>query len=320
MLDYLLLILGLALLYKGADYLVEGSSSLAKRLRISSLVIGLTIVAFGTSMPELIVNVFASIKGEAAVSFGNIIGSNIFNILLILGMAAVIVPLTVKKSTAYKEIPFALLAVAVLFVMSNKSFFFGYPGNVLTLADGIIMLIFFIIFLIYILGLIRAGKKNHHEEPETKHHPLFKLILMIMGGLVALFLGGEFTVRGAVSIARQLGISELLISSTIVAAGTSLPELVTSVVAAIRKEMDISVGNIVGSNIFNIFLIMGVSAVISPLTVPSGINYDFIFLGAATVGLFAVMFIGTKRKIDRWEGITFLLMYAAYLAFLIKRG
>ena len=319
MIEYIYLILGLALLYNGAGYLVEGSSSLAKKLGISALVIGLTVVAFGTSMPELIVNVFASLKGNAEVSYGNIIGSNIFNILLILGLASVIKPLAVQRSTVWKEIPFALLAALVLFAMSNKLLLGGAANN-LTIADGLIMLFFFVIFLYYVFELAKDKPKESNMEIEVKKHSSTAIFLMIIGGLAALFIGGKLTVAGAVAIARQIGISELLISSTIIAAGTSLPELVTSVVAAIKKEMDLSVGNVVGSNIFNIFLIMGVSSLISPLAVPAGINFDFIFLTATTLLLFIFMFIGKKHELDRWEGAMFLLMYVAYVAFIIRRG
>jgi len=319
MLEYLGVVLGLVLLYKGADYLVNGSSFLAQRWGVSSLVIGLTIVAFGTSMPELVVNIFASLKGNAEISYGNIVGSNIFNILFILGIAAILVPLKVQRSTVWKEIPFALLAVLALLFLSNEKILNSSAINTLTRVDGVILLVFFLIFLYYIFRLMKETKNNVNNEVKNQHSPL-AIFLMIAGGLAALYFGGKITVQSAVAIARQIGISDLLISSTIIAGGTSLPELVTSVVAVLRKEMDLSVGNIVGSNIFNIFWILGVSAAISPLTVPVGINFDFLVLLLATLLLFIFMFIGTRNKLNRWQGVVFILLYAAYVVMIIGRG
>ncbi|MDD4897900.1 MAG: calcium/sodium antiporter [Methanocellales archaeon] len=311
--------MGLALLYKGADYLVDASSNLAKRLGISSLVIGLTIVAFGTSMPELIVNVYSSFQGNADVVYGNIIGSNICNILMILGLAALLMPLKVQSSTVWKEIPFALLAAITLFILSNETFFNLANTNSLTRTDGIILLFFFIIFLYYVFGLTKCKEESAIGVEVHKHKGII-LFFMMAGGFAALFIGAKLTVDSAVNIARQFGVSDLLISSTIVAVGTSLPEMVTSAMAALKKEMDLSLGNIVGSNIFNIFFIMGVSAVISPLAVPVGINFDLIILIIATILLFIFMFSGTKHKLDRWEGIIFLLLYVVYIAIIITRG
>ncbi len=294
---------GLVLLYKGADWLVRGAASLARKFGISPLVIGLTVVAFGTSMPELVVNVFAA--GNSGVTYGNIVGSSILNILLILGIAGAITPIVVKKSTVWKEIPFALLGAAILWILSD---------NILSRVDGAILISLFIIFLLYILRLLKRAPKGGSKENYSS------LGLLIVGGLAALLLGGKLTVDGAVSFARQIGISEFLISSTIVAAGTSLPELVTSVVAVARKEMDISVGNIVGSNILNLFFIMGISAMISPVTVPMGINLDFIVLLAASILLFLFMFSGTRHRLDRWEAVLFLVLYLGYLLMVIYRG
>ncbi|MFH0860408.1 MAG: calcium/sodium antiporter [Candidatus Altiarchaeota archaeon] len=316
--EYLSVVFGLALLYKGADYLVGGSSSLARRAGVPPLVVGLTIVAFGTSMPELIVNLFASFQGKADVAYGNILGSNIFNILLILGAAATIMPLEIRSSIVRKEIPFALLAVIVLFAASNEQSFYGGGSSMLSRTDGIILTLFFVAYLNHMRRLVNEGHDVSKTIPEAGGHSKLKILSLIVGGLVALFFGGMLTVDGAVAIARQLGVSELLIASTIVAGGTSLPELATSVVAAVKKEMDLSVGNIVGSNIFNIFLILGVSALVSPLAVPAGINFDFTVLLITTILL--LVFSITQHKIDRKEGITFLLLYAAYVALIIQRG
>ncbi len=318
MIDYIFILIGLALLYQGANWFVEGASSLAKHLGISSLVIGLTVVAFGTSMPELVVNFFASIQGNSDVAFGNIVGSNIINLLLILGVTGLISPLIVQKPTVWKEIPFALLAVLVLTTMSNKIMLANDSDNILTRADGIILLFFFSMFLYYIFETIRNS--TNESSDNIKEHSSTKISFMLIAGFIFLVIGGKLTVDGAVSIARQMGISEFLISSTIVAAGTSLPELVTSVAAALKKEMDISVGNIVGSNIFNIFFIMGVSSTISPLTVPIGINVDLIILAIATLLFFIFMFIGKKHKFERWEALTFLAIYVGYTLFIINRG
>ncbi|AGB49198.1 K+dependent Na+ exchanger related-protein [Methanomethylovorans hollandica DSM 15978] len=318
MIDYIFILIGLALLYQGANWFVEGASSLAKHLGISSLVIGLTVVAFGTSMPELVVNFFASIQGNSDVAFGNIVGSNIINLLLILGVTGLIAPLIVQKPTVWKEIPFALLAVLVLTTMSNKIMLANDSDNILTRADGIILLFFFSMFLYYIFETIRNS--TNESSDNIKEHSSTKISFMLIAGFIFLVIGGKLTVDGAVSIARQMGISEFLISSTIVAAGTSLPELVTSVAAALKKEMDISVGNIVGSNIFNIFFIMGVSSIISPLTVPIGINVDLIILAIATLLFFIFMFIGKKHKFERWEALTFLAIYVGYTLFIINRG
>lgn len=320
MIEYILIVAGLILLLKGANFLVDGSSSLAKKFGISSLAVGLTIVAFGTSLPELVVNVYASILGKSSVAFGNIIGSNIANILLILGISAIIINLKVERSTTLKEIPFALMAALVLFLLSNKTMINGTQDYQLTKTDGIVMLFFFIIFLYYVWELAKEGKKNITDEMKIVSHSNTKITLMIVSGLAMLYFGGKWTVDGAVTIARNFGISELLISSTIVAVGTSLPEFITSIVAAMKKEMEIAVGNIVGSNIFNIFFIMAISAIIRPLSVPASLNFDFAFLIGATVLLFAFMWVGRKHELERWQGAIFILGYIAYVIFLIQRG
>ncbi len=316
MLEYILFAIGFVLLIKGADYLVEGSSLLAKKLGIPTLAIGLTIVAFGTSAPELSVNIFAALTNASEVSYGNIVGSNICNILLILGIAALIFPLRVERSTVWKEIPYSLLAAVILFILSNK--FRANGHRALTWIDGLIMMIFFVLFLFYIYRMIHAQRSKLTREKVKCSN--WKIALMIVGGLVALYLGGRWVVDGAVQIASLLGISQYLISATIVAVGTSLPELVTSVVATLKKEFDIAVGNIVGSNIFNILLIMPITSFISPIAIPSFINIDMILLIFITSILFLFMFIGSKHKLDRWQGAIFLVMYTAYVAYLIARG
>jgi len=321
MMEYVLFILGIFLLVKGADYLIKGSSSLANKIGIPTLVIGLTIVAFGTSMPELIVNIFAAIRGSAEVAFGNIIGSNIANILLVLGLVAIIHPIKLKISTVWKEIPFSFLAVVVLFISSNYLLIDKINISSLTRVSGLIMLCFFIIFIYYSIEMAKKSRKElDKKDVGIKKYNNFKIFLMIMGGLIGLYFGGKWVVDGAIFIAQKIGISKFLISATIVAIGTSLPELVTGVVAARRKEDDLAVGNSVGSNIFNIFWILGITAIIAPVIIPNFINTDIIILGLITFLLFIFLFIGKRHEIERWQGIMFLLFYIAYIIFITIRG
>lgn len=313
-LELVLLIAGFVFLVIGADWLVNGASALAKKYNVSDLAIGLTIVAFGTSAPELVVNVFAAAQGSHDIVLGNIIGSNNFNLLVILGIAGIITPLAVQNSTVWKEIPFSLLAVAVLFVFANDLFTEG--TGVISRLDGIIMLLFFAWFLWYVAKQL----KNDPAEAEivTKPYSGWKMTLLIIGGLAALIAGGRLVVSSAVDIARVLGMSEKIIGLTIVAAGTSLPELATSVVAAIKKNNDIAVGNIIGSNIFNIFFILGVSAVINPVTFKTAFNTDLLLLTFGTLLLFFAMFTGKKHKLDRWEAILLLAIYIGYTVYLVR--
>ncbi len=312
-LEIIILVAGFVLLVFGADWLVNGASALAKKYNVSDLAIGLTIVAFGTSAPELVVNVFAAAQGSHDIVLGNIIGSNNFNLLVILGIAGIITPLAVQHSTVWKEIPFSLLAVAVLFIFANDIFSEG--AGVLSRMDGIILLVLFVAFLWYVAKQL----KNDPSEAEivTKKYPVWKMAVFIVGGLAGLIVGGRLVVTSAVDIARVLGMSEKLIGLTIVAAGTSLPELATSVVAAIKKNNDIAVGNIVGSNIFNIFLILGVSSVINPVSFNPVFNVDIALLTFGTLLLFFAMFTGKKHKLDRWEAILLLSIYIGYTVYLV---
>lgn len=315
---YFLLILGFVLVIKGADFLVDGASSLAKKLGVSALVIGLTIVSFGTSAPELIVNIFASLRGNTDIAIGNIVGSNIVNILLILGVAAVIFPLKVTKGTAWKEIPLSLAAVIAITSIANDKLIDGKSFSDLSRSEGVILLIFFIIFLYYTFGIAKVAGKN--ETNNVKERKTWLSVLMIIGGLVGLFFGGKWIVDGATVIARSLGVSESLIGLTIVAVGTSLPELATSAVAAYKKNVDIAVGNVVGSNILNIFFILGVSSLIKPLPLNPIMNFDLSVLIATTLLLFLALFIGKRHVIERWQGGVFIVTYIAYIVFLIIRG
>lgn len=311
-------ILGLAVLIYGADSLVKGSSSLAKKAGLSNIFIGLTIVAFGTSMPELVVNVLASFKGNNDLAIGNIIGSNISNILLILGISAIIYPLVVKRGTITKEIPFALLAVVVVFILGNDFLFDGLQRSLMSRADGLILLCFFAIFIYYTIGISKAAPSSEDEPVKTYAYPV--TISLIIGGLLGLVIGGNFLVDSSVAIARFFHVSEALIGLTIVAVGTSLPELATSAIAATRKHSDIAIGNIVGSNIFNIFWILGVSATINPLSFSPKLNIDVFINTLITLLLLIYMFVGKKNILQRWQGATMVGLYACYVIYLIIRG
>jgi cation:H+ antiporter len=316
LLDSILLIIGFIFLIKGADYFVEGASSLALRFNISQIVIGLTIVAFGTSAPELVINIMASMAGNAEISFGNIIGSNIVNILLILGIAGIIRPLKTEKNTVWREISFALLATLVLFILVNDRFLNDSP-NFLSLGDSLILLLFFAIFLTYSFAL---AKVESQHSPEIKEISKKSILIYLFLGLAGLILGGHLAVDNAVKIAGFLGLSDKLIGLTIIAVGTSLPELVTSAVAAYKGKTDIAIGNIIGSNIFNIFLILAVTAMITPLPFYEIMNMDMTVLAIASVLLYLTMFTGRKRSLDRWEAIVFVFLYICYTVYLIYRN
>lgn len=310
----LLLTLGFGFLIKGADWLVDGGSVLARKYNISELAIGLTIVAFGTSMPELVVNTFAAFQSHSDIVFGNIIGSNIFNLFAILGIAGLISPLIVQSSTVWKEIPLSFLATLVLFLISNSIF---SENEIISRIEGIVLVVFFFLFLYYVF--LQLKSENIPMDINRKELPNFKIWLFILLGLAFLIIGGRFVVVNSVKIATTLGISETIIGLTIVAAGTSLPELATSVVAAYKRNNDIAVGNIIGSNIFNIFFILGTSALINPVDYNIKFNYDLYVLGAGTMLLFLAMFSGKKKKLDRWEAGALLLIYIGYTVFLMNR-
>ncbi len=314
-LNSLLLIVGLWVLIKGADWLVNGSTALAKRYRISDLFIGLTIVAFGTSAPELVVSIVASAEQFNDIVLGNVMGSNIANLFLILGISGLIFPLTVEKSTVWIEIPLSLLAVIILFFLANNLFLTDTP--VISRIDGLLLLLFFAGFLIYIFYM--AKKKRSVEEFSVSNIRGYKAALIIVAGLAALIIGGKLVVDNAVKLAQFIGISEKIIGFTIIAVGTSLPELATSVVAAMKKSPEIAVGNIIGSSIFNIFLILGTSALISPVTYNTAFNYDFYLLTGGTILLLIFMFIGSHAKLNRREAAVLLLIYLGYVSWLVAK-
>lgn len=314
-----LLILGFVLVIKGADFLVTGGSSLAKKLHVSELVIGLTVVAFGTSLPELSVNIAASIKGSSEIAITNVLGSNVANIFLILGLSSIIFPLTVTKGTVWKEIPLSFLAVMVMGILAGDHMIDGKENSSLTRIDGLILLCFFIIFIYYSAGIAKETSPMT-EAAAGKVYSLRKSTLYILAGLALLIIGGKSIVEGAVSTAARLHINESIIGATIVAVGTSLPELATSAVAAFRKNPDIAVGNVVGSNIFNIFFILGISAVIKPLPIRSSDTLHIVAALTGSVILFLCMFTGKRKILDRWEGALLLLGYLAYLYLVVAWG
>ena len=316
MLTYILFAIGFIFLIKGADLLVDGAASIARRLKVSDLVIGLTVVAFGTSTPELFVNIIASSKGNTDIAIGNVLGSNIANIFLILGVSSVIYPLAVTKGTVWKEIPFSLLAAIVLLFAANDQILDRAGASVLTRIDGLIFLCFFVIFIYYTFSIALRVEGLDAHVPAREHGWLRSLLFVIVG-LAGLTVGGKWIVDGAIALATQLGMSESLIGLTIVAVGTSLPELATSAVAAYKKNAEIAVGNVVGSNIFNIFFVLGISAGIRPLPFQTKNNIDIGVVILSSLMLFFFMFTGKKRALDRWEGIVFLLFYAGYITSLM---
>ena len=307
-----ILVVGFVLLIKGADYFVEGSSSVVKRLRVPSIIIGLTIVAMGTSLPECAVSLTASLSGQNALAVSNVVGSNIFNLMVVCGFCAVFSSLPIDKNSLKKEFPFSILCALILLVM-------GYIGMEVGRLDGVILLV---LFVAYIVSMIRAALKARAEganveEEEYEILPVWKSILFIVGGMIAIKFGGDFVVDGAVVIAKGFGLSENLIGLTIVACGTSLPELVTSVVAAKKNEVDMALGNVIGSNIFNILFVLGIAGSLSPIAFIMENVVDIVILMAMSALVWA--FGWTKQKVDRKEGILMIVIYAVYLVYICMR-
>lgn len=309
-----LVILGFTGLIFGANWMVNGASALAKRYNVSDLAIGLTIVAFGTSAPELIVNIVASLKGYSDIMLGNIIGSNNFNLFIILGLAGLILPIKVQSSTAWKEIPISLGITVLLIFLINDFTFSGQ--TYFSRIDGILMLVLFGLFLYYVFKQLKQDPKVETETYETSTLKIWGLIIVGLAGLV---IGGQLVVLNSMSIADSLGISEKIIGLTIVAAGTSLPELVTSVIAAAKKNSDIAIGNVIGSNIFNILLILGISSVIKPVAFNAKFNLDLYILLGGTVFLLITMLTGKRKKLDRWEAGILFGFYIFYTIYLVGK-
>lgn len=317
MMALLLLIIGFVLLIKGADFFVDGSSSVAKRLRVPSMIIGLTIVAMGTSLPECAVSVTASISNNNALAVSNVVGSNIFNLMVVCGVCALFVPLAVSTDTLKKEFPFSIICAVLLVVMGNI-------GMLLGRIDGIIFLILFAVYLGYMIKSALNARNSaisiemeEEVNEEIKILPVWQCIVYIIGGAVAIKYGGDLVVNGASTIASSLGLSQNLIGLTVVALGTSLPELVTSIVAAKKNEVDMALGNVIGSNIFNILLVLGIAGAISPVAFITENIIDIIILivMSAVVWIFA----WSKKKLVRWHGAAMLVSYAIYLVYICIR-
>lgn len=314
--DYLVLIIGFIFLIKGANFFVDGSSAIAKKFRVPPILIGLTIVSFGTSAPESAVSINAALKGSNEIALGNVIGSNLFNFLLVIGISSIINPMKVQKGTILKEFPFTILTSFVLFILCADISLQGASVDVLSRADGLILLSLFSVFLYYLIEMAILSKEDYKEE--TKDISLGKSILISIVGALGIMLGSEWVVDASSSIAIKLGMSQNLVGLTIVAVGTSLPELVTSITAAFKKESDIAMGNVIGSNIFNLLFILGISSAIRPIPINSIIFIDMIFLLIITI--LTYIFAITKRSVYRGEGVLLSLSYIAYMAFIIIRN
>ena len=319
MLVYLLFAIGFVLLIKGADWLIEGSADIARKFRIPEIVIGLTVVAFGTSAPELAVNIIASINGNNGLAIGNIVGSNIANVLLILGVAGTITSLSVQKNTVWREIPFSLFAALLLGFLVNDQLSGDSQTDQISRADGLILVAMFALFIFY---TFRLGKNNLTEElPEADDtRPMWKSIGMLLTGLAGLVIGGHWIVEGAVSLARLFGYSESFVGFTIVAIGTSLPELATAVVAVRKGNTDLAIGNVIGSNVFNIFWVLGLSATISPMDFNAEDNFSILLNIGCSAVLFILLFIGKRHTLQKWQSVLLLFGYLAYIVYLTMSG
>ena len=314
MIDILILLLGLGLILVGANALTDGASAVAKRFGISDLVIGLTIVAMGTSAPELVVSVTAALNDSAELALGNVVGSNVFNILAIVGCTAMVMPISVGKGLMSKELPLVILSSLVMWAVASDTLLDGEAVNVVSRIDGILLLAFFAIFMRYTFSIAKADSP---DTEEIKPMPMWKAALWIIGGLAGLIFGGRYFVDGASGIARSLGVSESVIGLTLVAAGTSLPELATSVVAALKKNPGIAIGNVIGSCLFNVFFIIGTAATIAPLPLGGITQTDMLTLVGASVLLWFFGLVIGDRKITRVEGTFMVLCFIAYTAWLI---
>ncbi len=315
MINFILLVVGLILLVKCADIFVDGSSNIAKAFGIPSLIIGLTIVAFGTSAPEAAVSITAALKGSSDISVGNIVGSNICNSLLILGAASLFSTLKAKKEVRKRDFPYYLMSAFVLLAIAADYFVNGSTAAILTRSNGLILLCFLAIYMIALISDVKRNQKNDNQEEKTKFK--FKDIILIILSICGIVAGGQFVVNGATGIAQALGVPEKVIALTIVAIGTSLPELVTSVIAARKGETDLAVGNVIGSNIFNILFILGFTSVISPLTIDFTAFIDIIFMFASSILVY--LMLRRKNRITRRKGICMLAMYVLYMAYILVR-
>lgn len=327
--DILLLLIGLALILAGANFLTDGSAALAQRFRVPEFIIGLTIVAVGTSTPELVVSVLSALAGKSDVAIGNVVGSNIFNVFLILGICALIRPLPLTAGNIRRDIPFGVATSLLLLFLAMDSWYSAGAVDRIGRLDGVLMLVVYVLLMLY---TIRATGRTAIPEPaaaagaasspdsDASSRPMagWLMALMIVGGLAGLIFGGELFLDNATALARRMGISDSLIAITLVAGGTSLPELASSIVSLVKGKSDMALGNVIGSNIANILLILGLSASIHPLTMGGITVVDLLVVLLSSVLLFLAAFTFRRRAVDRWEGVLFLLIYAAYIAYLIK--
>ena len=310
----LLLLVGLAFVVFGADYLVEGASAVARRFGLSEFVIGLTIVGMGTSAPEMVVSFIGAAQGNADIALGNVVGSNIFNTLLILGLTALILPMEITPENRKKDIPVNIIITVLLIVLGQELTFFGFGTDGLSRIDGIILLA---LFIAYMWSSFSQKASEPQEETDTKPVKVWLAVIMILGGLAGLIVGGKLFVNSATAIAHALGVSDKFIAITILAGGTSMPELATCVAAAVKKKGQLALGNIIGSNVFNILLILGGSALIHPLSFTDITAVDLAALLASALVLLMACYVGKKNRLDRLDGSLFLLIWAAYMAWLI---
>jgi len=312
-LNFLFIIIGFALLVKGADFLVDGSSSIAKKFHIPEIIIGLTIVSVGTSMPELMVSLTSALDGHSDMAIGNIVGSNISNLFFILGACAAIRPLKFKEQTVRLEIPLVIFLTALLYIFGNNG-----TDNIITKQEGFILVVFCVLFIFYNIFMAkREGIDLTEQGEESKKSSSLKAIFNIIIGIIALKFGGDFVVDNASAIAAKLGVSEKVISLTIVAFSTSLPELITSINATFKGEIDMAIGNVIGSNIFNIVLIVGATALINPIAYSTSYNKDIVIFMLGMIALGIIPFFGEKNKISRWSGMAYVISYFSYMASLV---
>ncbi len=316
--SYLLLVVGFLFLIKGADWFVDGSSGVARRFGIPSVVIGLTIVAFGTSAPEAAVSITAALNGDNGIAVGNVLGSNLFNLLMVIGVTSLLNPCKVDSGIISRDFPFSILISIVLLVLGMDTFLGGGEINVISRGDGMILLMFMVIFMVYtIRGAMDPSRKPEPRDAMEPKPQVTKCLGLIVIGIAGIVLGGQLVVESATAIAISFGISQTLVGLTIVAMGTSLPELVTSAVAAKKGESDIAIGNVVGSNIFNILFVLGSSSAITPVPFSMLSVYDSAIVIA--VSLLIYMFCYTKRQVNRIEGAVAVMTYFAYMAYIIMR-
>jgi len=318
--NYVLLVFGFILLIKGSDIFVEGSSNIAKKLRVPTLIIGLTIVAFGTSAPEAAVSISAAFTGSGGIAIGNVVGSNLFNLLVVVGTCALFKDMQVEKSVIKKEFPFSILAEILLLIMGADIILDNGSANVISRGEGLTLLAFFIIFIYSIISFALQTRENNsskEEIEEAKKINVLKSIIFVVAGLAIITLGGRLVVNSASDIAYSWGVSKTLIGLTIVALGTSLPELVISIVSLRKGESDLALGNVIGSNIFNVFFILGAATAVSQIELELNMLVDISILIVASI--IAYIFAATGKKVNKYEGICMLLIYAAYTFYIINR-